>query len=85
MHIERFTPQVRRSLVQSRGRVESIDATPEADNPFADRRRLPDRRKNNETIKFSNRRERKDRRKQVDKASATKPQDNLGQNIDITI
>jgi len=85
MFIERFTPQIRRSLVRSRGHVAKIEALPEADNPFTDRRRNNDRRKKNEAISFKDRRQSKDRRKAPNTDEPSENNENLGRNIDISV
>ena len=85
MHIERFTPQIRKTLVKARERVVLIknDANPNRDRQ--DRRKTRDRRNKNLPINFKDRREGKDRRKQDQKAAIQDHESNLGQNIDISV
>lgn len=86
MFIERFAPQIRKSLVPARGRVPHIENKTKSGNPFADRRRSSDRRKTDQQIAFSDRRKNQDRRrKRPMKRADPETKQVLGQNIDVIV
>ncbi|KZY71073.1 hypothetical protein A3742_00875 [Oleiphilus sp. HI0071] len=86
MFIERFAPQIRKSLVPARSRVPNMENNTKKGNPFADRRRSSDRRKKALVISFADRRKSHDRRKKAPmRGTPSEAKKELGQHIDIIV